>query len=350
MKTSMRILRIIGLTLLICGGLIVVLATLLYINTDTGRNVPHTVATDPSLPHVTLDGVTFHAETFGDPANPVVVVVHGGPGGDYGYLLNLHELKDDYFVVFYDQRGAGLSPRVGAEELSFDSSIEDLHRVVTHYGGGERVNLIGHSWGGMLVGGYLGQYPEFVAKAVLAEPGGMNTAGIEALNERQTASQGLDYYRLLLPTIFETLHMELPDEQAQNDYIFGRMSTAFVDSATSTYTCVDQPTRSQSPTIPVPPSRFGSTAFTTIFGPDSDLSAIADHAANYQEEILFIASECNSFIGADFQREQMTMFPQPRLAVIPNAGHNMFSDNPADSIAVVRAFLSEEPVAQGIDQ
>ena len=45
------------------------------------RSIPATVADDPTLPSVTIDGVTFHAETRGDPANPTVIVLHGGPGG-----------------------------------------------------------------------------------------------------------------------------------------------------------------------------------------------------------------------------------------------------------------------------
>ena len=51
------------------------------------------------------------------------------------------------------------------------SAISDLDSIVDHYGQGNRVNLIGHSWGAMLVSAYLGQYPEKVDHAVLAEPG-----------------------------------------------------------------------------------------------------------------------------------------------------------------------------------
>jgi len=46
----------------------------------------------------------------------------------------LKELSDEYYVVFYDQRGSGLSPRVDPAELTLDSSIEDLDRIVEHYG------------------------------------------------------------------------------------------------------------------------------------------------------------------------------------------------------------------------
>ena len=63
-----------------------------------------TVDDDSSLPSITFDGYTFHSETFGNPENPIVVALHGGPGGDYRYMLPLEELSDDYFVIMYDQR------------------------------------------------------------------------------------------------------------------------------------------------------------------------------------------------------------------------------------------------------
>jgi hypothetical protein len=76
------------------------LFTLCYVLTSGNYTVAKTVAEDPSLPHITINGVTFHAQTFGDPAHPVVIVVHGGPGGDYRSLLTLQALSDRYFVVF----------------------------------------------------------------------------------------------------------------------------------------------------------------------------------------------------------------------------------------------------------
>lgn len=342
MKSRKRILKIVGFSLLGIIGLVVVAIMGLFVATRGSYSVPATVEDDPTLPSVTIDGVTFHAETFGDPNDPVVVVVHGGPGGDYGYLLNLHKLEDDYYVVFYDQRGAGLSPRVSADELTLQSSVDDLHRIVTHYGGGEPVRVIGHSWGAMLAAAYVGQHPDSVTQVVLAEPGAMDNAGLERFNARQAESlRSADYYRLLVPTIFESLRLEGPDNQAQVDYIYGKMSANFVNTAASGYQCEGEGETAVAPNVPVPPSRFGTTAYQTLFGIENDLSPIADNAGNYDGDVLFIASECNSFIGVDFQREQMQQFPQAELAIIADAGHEMFGENPAASLAAVREFFGE---------
>ena len=170
----------------------------------------------------------------------------------------------------------------------------------------------------------------------------MDNAGLERFNARQVESlRSADYYRLLVPTIFESLRLDGPDNQAQVDYIYGKMSANFVNTAASGYQCEGEGETAVVPNVPAPPSRFGTTAYQTLFGIENDLSPIADNAGNYQGDVLFIASECNSFIGVDFQREQMHYFPQAELAIIANAGHEMFGENPEASLAAVRAFFGE---------
>ena len=342
MNSSKRILKIVGLSVSGILALIILIIIGLFVATQGSYSVPATVANDPTLPRVTIDGVTFHAETYGDRHKPTVVVIHGGPGGDYGYLLNLHALEDNYYVVFYDQRGAGLSPRVPAAELTLQSSVDDLQRIVTHYGQGKPVRLIGHSWGAMLAAAYVGQHPDSVTQVVLAEPGAMDNAGLARFNARQAeSSRSAAYYRLLIPTIFESLRLNGPDNAAQMDYIFGKMSANFVNTAASGYRCADESVTAVQPDVPVPPSRFGTTAYQALFGGETDLSPIAANAGSYQGNVLFIASECNSFLGVDFQREQMGYFPQAKLAIIANAGHEMFSENPVESLTAVREFFGQ---------
>ncbi|MBI4698204.1 MAG: alpha/beta fold hydrolase, partial [Nitrospirae bacterium] len=124
---------------------------ILYFLTLGNYPVPMTVSDDPSLPRVAINGKVFHAETFGDSNNPVIIIVHGGPGWDYRSLLPLKELSDEYYVVFYDQQGTGLSPRVEPGEINLESSLQDLDFIVDHFGKGKKADLIGHSWGAMLV-------------------------------------------------------------------------------------------------------------------------------------------------------------------------------------------------------
>jgi proline iminopeptidase len=132
------------------------------------------VTDEASLPSIEIRGIRLHAETFGSPGNPVLVVLHGGPGGDYRSLLGLKKLADQYRVIFYNQRGVGLSQRVPADQLNFSGYLEDLDWIVDYYGKGNPVRIIGHSCGAMLLSAYLGYAPEKEMKAVMAEPGFLN--------------------------------------------------------------------------------------------------------------------------------------------------------------------------------
>jgi proline iminopeptidase len=342
MTWIIRFLKYFMLTGLALAGIITLVAVGLYVATWGEYHVPETVLSDASLPRIEIDGLVLHAETFGEPGQPVVVVLHGGPGGDYGYLLNLHQLEDDYFVVFYDQLSAGLSPRVSGETLSLQSNIDDLHRLITHYSPTEPVRLIGHSWGAMLAAGYVGQHPSRVSHAVLAEPGALDNAGLTRFQQRQADNTSWAYYRVLIPTIFEALHLNGgPDAVAPMDYIYGKMSANFAHTAASGYRCDDESIQPVAPDVPVPPSRFGAIAYRTLFGPEADLSPITAHAETYTGAVLFLASACNTFTGAEFQREQMHYFPQAELVIIPKAGHEMFGENPTDSLIAVRNFFQQ---------
>ena len=76
-------------------------------------------------------GCVLSWQSFGDPANPVVIVIHGGPGGDYRSMLNCSRFSaDGFFVVFYDQRGSGLSKRHDKEIYTTQLFIDDLDGVI----------------------------------------------------------------------------------------------------------------------------------------------------------------------------------------------------------------------------
>ena len=120
---------------------------------EPGALVPKTVDQDATLPSISVNGTMLHSETFGNPNNSMVVFLHGGPGADYRNGLNVKQLADNgYFVVFYDQRGAGLSKRHDKNSYSLQLILDDLNAVIEHYktAPNQKVFLFGHSWGGML--------------------------------------------------------------------------------------------------------------------------------------------------------------------------------------------------------
>jgi len=89
----------------------------------------------------------------GNPNKPIIIDLHGGPGGDAGFNHEFyrHHLEDDYLVAYLDQRGCGKSDTVkNTDLLTMEQYVEDLDVVVdtlkNRYN--SKINLLGTSWGG----------------------------------------------------------------------------------------------------------------------------------------------------------------------------------------------------------
>ena len=300
--------------------------------------VPPTVENDPSLEFVELENYKFHVRTVGDKQLPPVIVVHGGPGGDSKYLYPIQDLLRNHHVIFYDQRGTGLSPRVNKESLTLQSSLDDLHSIVIHYGGTGQVKLIGHSWGAMLVVGYLGKHPDRVSHAVVVEPGILHPVSAVAFVRRFKASQSIWDALPLVKYILLTPFVSNLDGHERFDYVMTRLMNRAKPGGP--YQCEGEA---------MPPNAFeraGYAAFDNMLKPvldhpESFSQDLTNGVAAYKGKLLMLSSEC-SFIGYKYQQEfHMPSMPTQTVHVqAVGMGHNMLTLNPAWSVAVIDNFFS----------
>jgi proline iminopeptidase len=153
-----------------------------------GNLVPKTVDQDPNLPSININGAKLHAQALGPLDSTLIVCIHGGPGGNFKYLLNCKSLANKgYRVVFYDQVGSGLSERFNKEwylsqgkNAIEETFYKELKGVIDHYktNASQKVVLLTQSWGSMLGTGFVGKYPNTVQGLILAEPGGLKWADV----------------------------------------------------------------------------------------------------------------------------------------------------------------------------
>ena len=100
----------------------------------------------------------------GDP----VVVLHGGPGFDHRQFLPfIWELAREHQVILYDQRGTGLSSGpVDSASINIDAFIDDIEAIRNAFNI-EKMNLLGHSWGGILAMYYALRHPDNLKSLIL---------------------------------------------------------------------------------------------------------------------------------------------------------------------------------------
>nr|WP_281423011.1 alpha/beta fold hydrolase [Sphingomonas colocasiae] len=115
----------------------------------------------------------LYSVSIGKPGGVPLIAVNGGPGYDHRYMIAAPVwagMAKRRRIVFYDQRGTGRSPGSPAAGLTVDRMVEDLEALRRELKA-ERIDLLGHSWGGILSMAYATRYPEHVAHLILVGSG-----------------------------------------------------------------------------------------------------------------------------------------------------------------------------------
>jgi len=106
--------------------------------------------------------------TWGDPANPPLVLVHGGRDQKRSWDRVAGHLAQRYHVIAHDLRGHGQSEWVNDGDYGVMDHVYDLASLVDHIGA-ESVRLVAHSLGGNIAIRYTGLFPEKVSKLIAIE-------------------------------------------------------------------------------------------------------------------------------------------------------------------------------------
>lgn len=132
------------------------------------------------------DAPLYHL-SMGQPNGVPLIAVNGGPGLDHSYMTETpvwEEMSARRQIIFYDQRGTGKSPAArGPQDLTVEGSVRDLEALRQQLKL-ERIDLLGHSWGGIISMAYAVRYPQHVAHLVLVGSGAAKPAEHEFLFDK----------------------------------------------------------------------------------------------------------------------------------------------------------------------
>lgn len=321
-----------GLAMLVGLALPFLIFLSLFLATWGDYQVPPTVLQAGDLPRIQLNQNTFHSESHGDPGAPLVLVLHDGPGGDYRSLLPLKALADEYHVVFYDQRGSGLSLRVPREQLTIEQALKDVEAFVEHWSPERPAMLIGHGWGGMLASAYTGRHPERVARLSLLEPGFLNTEMANLILPAMSKSTASFIGQASMAWV-ASLHISGPDPAAAQDYVLGQIRPKAFQYCGEIPEDVEQRHW-----------RAGFDAWKAItqstFDSRGQVSLdFTEGLKDFEAPVQILASSCNRLMGREFQARQRQLFAQAEMATVKQSGHDLLLDNPQESLALIRHYL-----------
>lgn len=121
---------------------------------------------------ITGPGGALYVEVRGQGSGVPLFMVNGGPGFAHDYVhcsSAWDEIAKHRRVVFYDQRGVGRSaPLKSGQSCTLADQIADLDAVRASVGA-DRIDLLGHSWGGYLVMAYTARHPERIRHLMIVD-------------------------------------------------------------------------------------------------------------------------------------------------------------------------------------
>lgn len=118
---------------------------------------------------IPTNGITLNVKTWGDPATPAVVLMHGWMGTSHSWRDLAPRLAEERFVIVPDMRGHGASdkPEGGYDAVNLAT---DIHGLLDHFGI-DSAHVVGHDMGALVSLAFAGTYPETAASMTyLDEP------------------------------------------------------------------------------------------------------------------------------------------------------------------------------------
>ena len=189
-KTLLIILLVVALVIAVgAGGIWWMMQQPLYQPgmVSAGQNLrapltPPAQSGDPDYWQVESDIRLYH---FSQGEGRNVLIVHGGPGMPFREpMAGLEPLTNEYRFHYYDQRGCGKSTRpfdrfqsqnmyenmtALDQTLGLGAQIADIERI-RQILGEEKLILVGHSWDGFLASLYAAEFREHVEALILISP------------------------------------------------------------------------------------------------------------------------------------------------------------------------------------
>lgn len=286
---------------------------------------------EPVSVQIDIRGIRYHVLEWGDRSHPLLIMLHGWGDCAASFQFVVDELTSDWFVVAPDWRGFGCSHH-RADSYWFPDYVADLDALISRYQPEHPVNVLGHSMGANVAGLYAGIFPERVRSFVNVEGFGLADGD---------PSNAPDHYRRWI-----TQSRNMPS------YATYRSFEELADRI-----------RKRSPLMSDDKALFVSQHWATM--ENGSITLRADPAHKLPNAVQYRRAEAEAcwnkvtarvllVVGADtdFTAAAKTWidpdksahpFRNEETAIIPDCGHMVHFEQPAQLAKAVEGFLRADP-------
>ena len=252
-----------------------------------------------------FNGIDLYYETHGE--GPAVIFAHGVGGNHAGWYQQVPFFSRYYQAVTIDQRGFGRTDDTNG--LGRGNFVDDLRALLDELGIA-KASLVAQSMGGGTCMGFTVKYPERVSALVMAD----TLAGVTLPEPVRSKQRENGEATRNLSQLERVVAKSLPLRDPAKAELYLQIASFNPNNA----------------------DRFNRTGGTTA----APITMEQVTAAAQTVPMLFLVGAEDVLAQPEFVRAAAEIVPNAQLAVVPNAGHSAYFEEPAVFNDEVHRFLT----------
>ena len=282
-----------------------------------------------------INGAKLWTVSFGK-GEPLFFIA-GGPGGTHYGLRHFDSLSTTNTVVYYDAFGRGKSDTAEVvTEYTLERDIDDLEGLRKAMGF-SKINILGHSYGGVVAQGYVIKYPENVSHLIIAN------SFHSYLMWQENCDNSNHEIRTNYPEVWGEL-MQIREKGAVSSdpvhyEIYNRVPYGFLYAYNPEYF---------KPSGRKPyPNPVNRKLYYQMVGRDGDFELTSDIGTfDYRKQlkdlkmpVLIYGGRYDRVAVPRMMVEYKLYCPQAKFVMFEESGHNPQVEEPSKLFALIREFL-----------
>lgn len=287
--------------------------------------------------YYTVNGAKIWTLSFGK-GDPIFFIA-GGPGGAHYGLRRFDSLASTNTLVYFDGLGRGKSDTAKkVTDYSLERDIEDLEGLRKAMGF-EKINVLGHSYGGLVAQGYAIKYPKNVKHLVLANT--FHSFVMWQENDDNSNHEIKTSYPEVWDTLMVLRNQGVISSDPIHQDIYGRVPYGFLYA----YNPDNFASRGRKPY----PNSFNSRLYYQMVGKDGDFIVGSDignfdfrkQLKDLKMPILVVGGRYDRVAVPSMMIKYKTYCPQAQYIMFEKSGHNPQVEEPVKYFALLREFLKK---------
>ncbi|MEP6464751.1 MAG: alpha/beta fold hydrolase [Parafilimonas sp.] len=289
--------------------------------------------------YITVNGAKLWVVVVGkgDP----LFIIPGGPGGTHLSYRKFDSLANNNMIVYFDAFGRGKSDTAkDVKEYTLQRDIDDLEglRKALHF---DMINVLGHSYGGLVAQGYALQYGEHVKHLILANT--FHSYIMWQANDDNSNHEIKTNY----PEVWDTLMTLREQGYISSDSIcqaiYSRVSYGFL------YAYNPDNFKNRGSVAKPYPNAFNSKLYYQMVGKDGDFIVGSDignfdyrrDLKNLKMPVLIYGGRYDRVAVPEMMEKYKEYCPQAKFVMFEHSGHNPQVEEPEKLFPLLEDFLSK---------